>query len=330
MKYQNYLHADGTYVGNEGTKATKTLSPAVYTISYNEMSEKIFFIEKSVNYDAIIDLPSKEYDSLIKEMDVFLKPETKATFKEFGFLYKRSSLLYGKPGTGKTMLVNRMAEKVIEQSGVVLLNPDPRLLVKAFKVLEDIQPDTLVMVIFEELDELAAFAEKQLLLLLDGEVQKNNVIYMATTNFIDKVPTRLKRPGRFSSLVEVKFPNKAARRHYLSLKLPKNQNIDDWVNNTHGLSVDELKEAVLAVFCLSMPREEVLTRIIDVKKQNNNYDEYAKTSDMSDFDLGMRQPLRSNKSYSMPTSNALDVTAASLPEAQKSFAENGFVSTSED
>jgi GTPase SAR1 family protein len=237
-----------------------------YTVEQEPMTGTVLFNKMVNNHDGLIDLPNTEYDKAVKELDFFLKSSTEDNFKKYNFIYKRSTLLYGLPGTGKTCIVNRVADKVQEMGGIVLFNPDPRLIFKAFEVITDLNPESLVLVIFEELDELLTRHESILLNILDGEIQKSRVIYMATTNYFDRIPARIRRPGRFSSCIEVNFPSAETRSFYLKSKLKDNvQNIDKWVDITNGFSIDELKETVLAVCCLEQPLLDVVEKIRAIK-----------------------------------------------------------------
>lgn len=236
------------------------LEPGVYTVNLDNNRE-LFFSKTESNHDSLVDLPNTEYDIVVKELERFMTPNVKGLFEEYGFLYKRSTLLYGPPGTGKTCIVNRIIQKVVAEGGVVLFSPNPQLLKEAFNAIESLQPEARIMVVFEELDQLIQRFESDLLNLLDGEIQKSNVIYMATTNYIDKIPPRIRRPGRFSSVIQVGFPSAETRKFYLSKKLKVSKNVDMWVEKTEGFSIDELKETVLAVMCLGYKLDEIIKRV---------------------------------------------------------------------
>lgn len=240
------------------------LAPGMYTVVANPMLG-VGFKPMQSSHDALIDLPTKEYQHILNEFAQFLKPETKATFTEFGFLYKRSVLLYGAPGTGKTCIVNRLSQQVISQGGVVLFDPNPEMLSSAFELLNKVQPDAVKLVIFEEFDQRMQKSEKSLLSLLDGEIQVPNTLYVATTNYIEKIPERILRPGRFANVIEIQFPDAAAREFYLNTKLNNAAEAAAWAEQTEGLSIDELKETVLAVKCLGQPLGDVVQKFRKLK-----------------------------------------------------------------
>lgn len=282
-KYQNFRVLNGVYTANTQEELVPSLPPGAYTLIQDNKG-RLYFKTSKLNYDEIVDLPSKEYSSVTKELEYFLKPETESKFREYGFLYKRSTLLHGLPGTGKTVIVNRIARDVIESGGIVLFNPEPRFLETAFEQIDDLQPNQRCMVIFEELDQLIKHNEGALLSILDGEVQKDNIVYVATTNFIKRVPQRICRPGRFSTIVHVKYPSIAARKAYLERKLEgKEHNIDinTWAKATGGFSIDELKETVLSTQCLGQKLEDVIKRVKEVQEDVKNN---VKSSDLYEDD----------------------------------------------
>ncbi len=176
-------------------------------------------------------------------------------------------MLHGLPGTGKSCIANRVAKKVVEAGNVVLFSPHPALLGKAFAALDDLQPEQTVMVIFEEIDDMIRRGmESKLLVLLDGQVQKDRVIYLATTNYLDQIPKRLYRPGRMSSVIEVGFPEADARQAYLAHKLGADHTeIPALTEATSGFSIDEVKEVVQSVFLLGNSLDSIIARIHAIK-----------------------------------------------------------------
>lgn len=267
---QVFVNVGNDYHVNPTATIHNTLPVGAYEFGFDPRSGRQWFTKIDLASDTLVDIPSREFEQVVGEMNFFLKPSTRKAFSDHGFIYKRSALLYGLPGTGKTCIVQRVAQEVIRSGGIVLFNTAPQLLALAYKTLDDIQPDVLTMVIFEEFDELIEGGdETRLLSLLDGEVQKRNVMYLMTTNFIDKVPSRILRPGRISSMVEVKFPDANARLHYLNLKVVDKAEHDlvKWVEVTEGFSIDELKETVLAVCCLG----QTLTEVVDRINSNKGY-----------------------------------------------------------
>lgn len=238
------------------------LPPGMYEVSYVGMTGQYLFKEVTPQFDKLVDLPSPSFKHVVSELELFMEPSVKEAFETEGYTYKRSTLLYGPAGTGKTSIVNRIIQKVIQLGGFVLFNPSPALLPEVFQMLESIQPDVQTLIVFEEFDQTLKRHEGELLSLLDGQTQKNNIIVMATTNFIERIPPRILRPGRFSSVIEVGYPGVEEREFFLNTKMKLNRDkIPQIVEITKGFSIDELKEVVIAHNCLRQPLDSIVARI---------------------------------------------------------------------
>lgn len=253
----------------ESTLATakETLDSGTYKLIYDAYKDILIFEIIKFKNDKILPLPSEEYEKVIGKMGLFMSEEAKSKFKELDYLYKRGVLLYGEPGTGKTIITTRITQKAVEDyNAVVLFVEDVSAVKKAYEHLNKSQPDQLLVLVFEEFDRLAKEDEEDLLLLLDGQTQRNNVIFLATTNFIDKIPKRLRRPGRMSTVIEVGYPNAKVRESYLKQKLGDSFSLlSEWSEKTKGLTIDELKEVVQAVYILEEDLDETVKRLIDTR-----------------------------------------------------------------
>lgn len=306
-KYNKFVETGDKFIPYKIDGTHGTLPTGAYRPEINQDTGQVEFHKINLTCDNIIDLPSKEYEYVVNQMKHFLKPETKDTFTKEGFVYKRSVLLHGKPGTGKTVIVNRVVKEALANDAIVLFNPDPRELEYHYEALNSTNPDKLTVVIFEELDNLVANKNHEIALLsiLDGEVQKNNVIYLATTNYIDNISLRIQRPGRFSSIVEVDFPTAEARVAYLKAKRVDSDKLEVWVGKTQGFSIDELKETVLAVKCLGESLDIVVNRITSLKEKglesesrNSDKEKRAATELLNEIygaTQAMMKPLKWNK-----------------------------------
>lgn len=294
---QKFLYRSNHVEVIDDVRIASELDVGAYTIGYDSQRGVILYQPFQMNYDKIVDLPSKEFDTVISEMNQFLKPETKQSYVDHGFLYKRSIFLHGVPGTGKTCIVNRVCEATTKAGGIILFNDNPQLTAMALQELQNTMPDKLVLVIFEEFDELLLNKRKEseLLKMLDGQIQKNNAIYLATTNFLEKIPKRVLRPGRFSRLIQVNFPSLEARKKYIALVAKNPSIVDELAEKTNGFSIDELKECVLSISCLGYTIDETVKRILDTKgitdQLKNNADEQDAKIDFWEEDEDPEYPM---------------------------------------
>lgn len=264
--YNSFTRYDNKLVPNQGSDSSEpTLAAGMYTLHKNQ-DGVLWFQEMQNTHDEILDLPSPEYNLVVNQIRTFLKPETKVKYQELGYLYKRSALLHGQPGTGKTCIVNRVMQDVVKMGGVVLFAQSPYHVEQAFSVLNSTQPDVLTLVVFEEFDgTIELYGETAFLNLLDGEMQKNNVVYLMTTNFVDKISKRIMRPGRISSVVEVGYPIEEARRLYLKTKLGAEVDVETFVKVSKGLSIDDLKEIVQSVCILGEDLKTTVKRLQETR-----------------------------------------------------------------
>lgn len=259
-RYQVILEDNNEFDPSPNVRVHPKLPAGCYQVNYDKRFNLVTFTAMKMTHDQLIDLPDTQYDEIIKDLELFLTPECEKRHRDLGFLYKLNVFMHGGPGTGKTCIVNRVAQKIASYGGVVLFNPDPAGLGEVYKIFESIQPETRVLVILEEFDQLVHNHEATLLHALDGEVQKENVMYIATTNYVDRVPARLLRPGRFSTVIEVTPPSLKARQFYLGTKLRDKDLVSKIAEATDGFTIDELKDVVRNSFCLQKNLDDVIKK----------------------------------------------------------------------
>lgn len=242
----------------------------------------VFLERMAHSCDTIVDLPEMATAEVLAEIQRYWA--SREMYEAHGLLYKRGVLLWGPPGSGKTMTVNMLAREIIRRDGLVLFCKNPGLLLVALKALRQVEPARDIIVVLEDIDELVAqFSEHDVLALLDGESNISNVVYVATTNYPDRLGARIvNRPSRFDRRIYVGMPSATDRAAYLCRATSNGKAfdktaLDRWVRDTDGMSIAHLRELVAAVLCLGQDYADVLKRLKSMaRKPETNEDGYAR------------------------------------------------------
>lgn len=165
-------------------------------------------------------------------------------FEEIGAKAPSGVLFYGPPGTGKTMFARAVANSLDE--GTFYNIKGPEILNKWYgeserqlrRIFEDAGNQEGTAIIFiDEIESIASSREgsrdvdrrlvAQLLTLMDGFEDYDNVCVIAATNRPEDIDQALLRPGRFDR--EVEFPS----------ELPASDRVDilETVANSEGMNV---------------------------------------------------------------------------------------------
>lgn len=143
--------------------------------------------------DSVI-LPDGDVESLVEDLRWFIQAEQ--MYVQQGVPYHRGYLFYGKPGTGKSSLIAGLANYFHLSMFLVSLNEvnDTELCTAIMKVRKG---SIIVMEDMDKRDDIAG-----LLNVLDGFKAPSGVVFMMTTNHVDKLDSALTRPGRVDYQLE--------------------------------------------------------------------------------------------------------------------------------
>lgn len=295
---KEYLVNGDNFYPNTVASKTDKLPAGAYQIGFTIEGAPYFSPIKIVT-DSIVDIPDAAVNAVVEEVEKFWSAGVSEKFQQYGLVHKRGAILEGKPGTGKTICLAKSAKLVIEKfKGIVLFNPSPDALPVILRILKDIEPDKKVLVMWEEFDSILRHAESELLSLLDGEIQVGNIFYLATTNYISKIPARIKnRPSRFARVITVTAPNVEARKAFLLAKLtPDDQekHLAAMLDASEGFVIDQLKDLIISVCCFGYPISEAVIKINEMQEDSMGTDDYYEEETVSLFKKSNRpgNPLR--------------------------------------
>ena len=176
-------------------------------------------------------------------------------FKSIGVKPPKGILLYGPPGSGKTLIARAVANETgafffcINGPEIMskLAGESESNLRKAFQEAEKNAPS---IIFIDEIDSIAPKREKthgeverrivsQLLTLMDGLKTRAHVIVMAATNRPNSIDPALRRFGRFDREIDIGVPDEVGRLevlrvHTKNMKLAEDVNLEAVSKDTHG------------------------------------------------------------------------------------------------
>lgn len=247
-----------------------------YQYIFTDTENGIALTKKQINLDNLIRFPDSEFYDIMEEIQKFWNARDK--FKEHGFLWKRGILLYGPPGSGKTSLIQIVANMVTERGGIAIYANAPKTVAQGLQLVRLIEPDRPIVVIMEDIDAMIRhYDESTILALLDGELQINNILFIATTNYPETLDRRIFiRPSRFDIVKKIGMPSAKSRKIYIKMEYPMiaDDELVKWVKYTEEFSLAHLKEVIVSVTCLDMEFESVVERLKKMMICKPSSDEY--------------------------------------------------------
>ena len=240
------------------------LKAGQYSIEYSH-NRGIYFAPKPINLDDLLVLPDSASEEIIRDIEKFWTKEE--TFRKLGFLWKRGVLLFGPAGSGKTSTIQLIIKDIIDRGGIAVYVKEPKLTASGLEMLRKIEPTRPVIVVVEDIDALQQMhGEADLLAMLDGDLQIDNVVFIATTNYPEKLDKRLvNRPSRFDIVRKIGMPSDEARAIYLADRNPRllenSEEFEEWIELTDGFSIAHLKELIVSVEALNADFHQTIDRL---------------------------------------------------------------------
>jgi len=247
------------------------------------------FVKGMEVIDAIPDISYSDVGGLEDQMQevretVELPLKKPELFKKIGIEPPKGVLLFGAPGTGKTLLAKAVAHETeatfirIIGSELVqkFIGEGARLVREIFNLAKEKAPTILFI---DELDAIGSQRLKiatsgdrevqrtlmQLLSELDGFEQRGDVKIIGATNRFDILDPALLRPGRFDRMIEFPIPDEIGRDaifkiHTRNLNIGDKINLNKLVNLTEGATGADIKAICTEAGMFAIRKEaEVIT-----------------------------------------------------------------------
>lgn len=241
-------------------------------VTNNDFREALKSISPSALREVFIELPDIRWEDIggLEELKETLKEVVewplnhREDFRRIGINPSKGILLFGPPGTGKTMLTKAVATEsganFISVKGSEILSKwfgeSERKITEIFKKSKKASP---CIVFFDEIDAIAPMrgsgpgepraVERMVNTLLsemDGLEELRGVVVIGATNRPDLIDVALLRPGRFDEIVMVPPPDEKTRLeilkvHVKGMALDEDIGIKELSRRTEGYSGADIK-----------------------------------------------------------------------------------------
>lgn len=222
-------------------------------------------------------------------------------FKTIGVKPPKGILLYGPPGSGKTLIARAVAN---ETGAFFFLINGPEIMSKLAgesesnlrKAFEEAEKNAPSIIFIDEIDSIAPKREKtngeverrivsQLLTLMDGLKSRAHIIVMGATNRPNSIDPALRRFGRFDREIDIGVPDEVGRLevlriHTKNMKLDEDVDMERVAKDTHGFVGADLAQLCTeaAMQCIrekmdviDLEDDEIDAEILDAMAVTNDH-----------------------------------------------------------
>jgi len=215
-------------------------------------------------------------------------------YEDIGIKAPKGVILYGEPGTGKTLLAKAVANQTsatflrIVGSELVkkYLGEGPKLVREIFRVADEMAP-TIIFI-----DEVDAIGSKrfdsdssgtkeiqrtmlELLNQLDGFDSRSDVKVIMATNRIDSLDPALIRPGRIDRKIKFPLPDEKTKRkifsiHTAKMNLNADCDLEEFIMGKDELSGADIKAMCSEAGLIALRNRRMQVGMDDFRKSKQN------------------------------------------------------------
>jgi len=225
------------------------------TVKMKDFQDAMREIQPSALREVFVEIPNVRWsdvgglDDVKKKLKeaVELPLKNPEVFQKMGIRTPKGILLYGAPGTGKTLLAKAVATES-EANFISIKGPEvlSKWVGESEKAIREMfrkaRLSAPCIIFIDEIDAIAPMrggmdegthvTERMvntLLLEMDGVEQLKNIVVIAATNRPDILDPALLRPGRFDNIIEIPLPDEKTRLEILKVhtrKMPLDKDVN--------------------------------------------------------------------------------------------------------
>lgn len=241
--------------------------------------------KEKIKFDDVAGLDEEKQEMI--EIVQFLKEPEK--FTKMGAKVPKGVLLYGKPGTGKTLI----AKAIAGEAGVPFISMSGSEFIEMFaglgasrvrKLFEKARKVAPCIVFIDEIDAIGSRRSSgngaesennqtlnQLLVEMDGFDTNETIIVLAATNRPEMLDKALLRPGRFDRQITINVPDKRGREEILKIhskgkNFAENVKLKTIAEDTAGLTGAELANILNEAAILATVNEHEVIEQEDIEE----------------------------------------------------------------
>lgn len=290
--FKAFLLSNGIIVSEHPLYDIKTVLPVTVLIisavavilmmvkSSNVMSKKLLSVDaldtnlkEEIGYNFENVAGNEEAKESVKDIVDFLKNPEK--YDAYGARMPKGIILYGEPGTGKTLL----AKAVAGEAGVPFFAMSGSDFVQVYvgvgasrirQLFKKAKGCGKAVIFIDEIDAIGKRRDNSksggseerdqtlnaLLTEMSGFNEKEGIVVMAATNRLDMLDSALLRPGRFDRHIEIMLPDLTEREKIIALHLRNkpavNVNVKEWAQKTayfSGAKIESLLNEAAIIAC---------------------------------------------------------------------------------